>query len=133
MDGLWMISVAVSERLQNVVAPRIGGIKLSDGAVLDADGQLAGTPSVMFDAIAVVLSKAVAKVLGQDDAAKAFVRDAFAHLKAIAVDGGGRILLEASSVEPDAGVVNASEPTQFLELAKTRHWGREASARPQSK
>ncbi|MEO8346382.1 MAG: catalase [Betaproteobacteria bacterium] len=116
-----------------VVAPRIGGIKLSDGALLDADGQLAGTPSVMFDAIAVVLSKAGAKALAQDDAAKAFVRDALAHLKAIAVDSGGRMLLETSSVEPDAGVVNASDSKRFLALAKTRQWGREASTRPQPK
>ena len=39
-----------------IIAPKIGGAKLSDGTLQAADGQLAGTPSVMVDAIAVVLS-----------------------------------------------------------------------------
>lgn len=33
-----------------VVAPKLGGVTLADGARLPADGQLAGTPSVGFDA-----------------------------------------------------------------------------------
>jgi len=40
-----------------VVAPKVGGAKLADGSKLPADGQLAGTPSMMFDAVAVLLSK----------------------------------------------------------------------------
>ena len=55
-----------------------------------ADGQLAGTPSVVFDAIAVVLSDAGAAALGKEAAAIDFVRDAFGHLKAIAADDGRR-------------------------------------------
>jgi hypothetical protein len=38
------------------VALRVGPTTLDDGSTLEADGQLAGTPSVVFDAIAVVLS-----------------------------------------------------------------------------
>ena len=39
-----------------IVAPKVGGATLADGTLLAADGQLAGTPSVFFDAVAVVLS-----------------------------------------------------------------------------
>jgi catalase len=40
-----------------LVAPKVGATKLADGSMLKADGQLAGTPSVMFDAVAVILSE----------------------------------------------------------------------------
>jgi catalase len=36
-----------------IIAPKVGGAKLADGSMLAADGQLAGTPSVLFDAVAV--------------------------------------------------------------------------------
>src|SRR5690606_19327224 len=35
-----------------IVALKIGGVKLSDGKRMPADGQLAGTPSMVFDAVA---------------------------------------------------------------------------------
>jgi len=38
-----------------IVAPNVGGAKLVDGSMLAADGQLAGTPSVLFDAVAVIM------------------------------------------------------------------------------
>jgi len=40
-----------------IVAPGIDGAKMSDGSVLEADSQLTGGPSALFDAIAVVLSE----------------------------------------------------------------------------
>ena len=39
-----------------IVAPKVAGAKLADGSMLAAAGQLAGTPSVLFDAVAVILS-----------------------------------------------------------------------------
>jgi len=71
-----------------IVAPKIGGVKLADGSNLPVNGQLAGTPSVLFDAIAVILSHESAKALSKENAAVEFVRDAFVHLKAIASDKG---------------------------------------------
>ena len=58
-----------------------GGANLADGSLMAADGQLAGTPSVLFDAVAVVLSDDGAKTLALESAAIDFVRDAFGHLK----------------------------------------------------
>jgi catalase len=108
-----------------IVAPKVGGAKMADGTHLVADGQLAGTPSVMFDAVAVVLSDEGAKALAKEPAAVEFVRDAFAHLKAIGVDAGGRALLDHAGISADAGVVDVGELGALVDAAKTRHWDRE--------
>jgi len=112
-----------------IVAPKVGGAKLANGAMLAVDGQLAGTPSVLFDAVAVILSDEGAKELSMEGAAIDFVRDAFGHLKAIAVDKDGRALLKMANVGQDAGVVDASDENAFIAAAKTRQWDREKSIR----
>lgn len=112
-----------------IVAPKIGGAKLADGSMLAADGQLAGTPSVLFDAVAVILSPAGAKALAREGPAIDFVRDAFGHLKAIVADQGGQTLLKAANLGIDAGVVNASDLNAFIGAAKTRQWEREKTVR----
>jgi catalase len=112
-----------------IVAPKVGGAKLADGSMLAADGQLAGTPSVLFDAVAVILSDEGAKALSKEGAAIEFVRDAFGHLKAIAVDKGGQALLKIANVGQDAGVVDANDKDAFIAAAKTRQWDREKSVR----
>jgi catalase len=112
-----------------IVAPKVGGATLADGSMLAADGQLAGTPSVMFDALAVVLSDAGAKALCKEAAAIDFVRDAYGHLKAIGIDKGGQALLQQAGLAPDAGVVAAGDSAAFIAAAKTRQWAREASLR----
>ena len=112
-----------------IIAPKIGGAKLADGSLLSADGQLAGSPSVLFDAVALVLSASGAQMLLGESAAIDFVRDAFGHLKAIAVDDGGRALLQKAGVAADAGVRDAADLAGFIAMAKTRQWARESSVR----
>jgi len=112
-----------------IVAPKVGGVKLADGSMLAADGQLAGTPSVLFDGVAVILSDEGAKALSMESAAIDFVRDAFGHLKAIAVDKGGQALLKIANVGQDAGVVDTNDKDAFIAAAKTRQWDREKSVR----
>jgi catalase len=112
-----------------IVAPKAGGAMLVDGSMLVADGQLAGTPSVLFDAVAVILSDEGAKTLSMESAAIDFVRDAFGHLKAIAFDKGGQALLKTANVGQVAGVVNTNNPDAFIAAAKTRQWDREKSVR----
>lgn len=112
-----------------IVAPKVGGAMLAKGVIQPADGQLAGTPSVLFDAVAVILSEAGANVLAMDSAAIDFVRDAFGHLKAIAADKGGQALLKTAKVGHDAGVVDANNTDAFIAAAKTRQWEREKSVR----
>jgi len=111
-----------------LVAPKLG-LTLDDGKRADADGQLAGTPSVLFDAVAVLLSEAAGERLSKTGAAVDFVRDAFGHLKAIAADAGGQKLLKAGGVKKDAGVVEATDTEAFIKAAKTRQWEREPKLR----
>jgi catalase len=112
-----------------IIAPKVGGAKLADGSLLAADGQLAGTPSVLFDAVAVLLSGDGAKTLCMESAAIDFVRDAFGHLKAIGFDKGGAALLQAANIGQDAGVVDVNKKDAFIAAAKTRQWEREKSVR----
>jgi len=110
-----------------IIAPKIGGARLLDGSLLVAHGQLAGSPSVLFDAVAIILSREAAKTLSKETAAIDFVRDAFAHLKALAVDPGGEALLKMANVVHDAGVVKSSQLDAFIAAAQTRQWARENS------
>jgi catalase len=112
-----------------VVAPKVGGAKLAGGLMLAADGQLAGTPSVLFDAVAIVLSDEGAKALSLESSAVDFVRDAFGHLKAIAADKGAQALLNTANIGHNAGVINANDEDEFITAAKTRQWSREKSVR----
>jgi catalase len=112
-----------------IVAPKVGGAKLADGSMMSADGQLAGTPSVLFDAIAIILSDEGAKALSLESAAVDFVRDAFGHLKAIAADKGAQELLKTANIGHDTSVVSANGVSVFLAAAKTRQWDREKSVR----
>ncbi|MBP3973255.1 catalase [Pseudoxanthomonas spadix] len=111
-----------------IVAPKLG-VKLSDGKQITADGQLAGTPSFVFDAVAVVLSAEAGKMLANESAAIDFVSNAWAHLKAIASDAGAQPLLEAGNVGKDAGIVDAGDAKGFIAAAKTRQWAREPKLR----
>ena len=122
-------AVVAAGGVVKIVAPKIGGAKLSDGTHLPADGQLAGTPSMIFDAVGVVLSLDGAAALFKDGAAIEFVRNAFGHLKAIAIDEGGQQLLQAAGITPDAAVVAAHDVPAFITCAKTRQWAREPYVR----
>ncbi|KAF1016044.1 MAG: Catalase C [Stenotrophomonas maltophilia] len=112
-----------------LVAPRVGGARLSDGRQQAADGQLAGTPSAVFDAVAVVLSAEACKALAKESAAVEFISHAWAHLKAIASDTGAQALLKAARVGNDAGIVEAEDAKGFLAAAATRQRAREPKLR----
>ncbi len=110
-----------------VIAPKVGGAKLSDGSLLKADGQLAGFPSVLVDAIVVALSADGTKMLLNEGAAIQFVMDAFGHLKAIGATDEAKPLLDKAGVVPDDGVTALDDA--FIEAAKKRHWDREPKVR----
>jgi catalase len=110
-----------------IVAPKVGGAKMQDGKMLKADGQLAGTPSQIFDAVAVVLSDEGCQALIGEAAAVQFVVDAFGHLKAIGASKAAMPLLEKAGVKPDAGVTDLGK--DFIEAARQRFWDRETQVR----
>lgn len=121
------LRVAIEESGGSVftVAPKVGGLNLK-GGVMKADGQLAGSPSVLFDAVALVLTDEAAVKLTKDSAAVQFVMDAYGHVKTIGHDAGAQALLDKAGVEPDAGVVPLDK---FAQIAPKRHWDREPKVR----
>jgi catalase len=110
-----------------LVAPKVGGAKLSDGTVQKADGQLAGSPSQIFDAVAIILSEDGTKALLKEGAAVQFVMDAFGHLKAIGASTAAKPLLDKAGVEADAGITDLSDA--FVEAAARRFYDREDGVR----
>jgi catalase len=111
-----------------IVAPKLT-VTLADGKRLDADGQLAGTASPQFDAVASMIPLEEGARLAKEGAAIDWFRDAFGHLKAIMACKGTRLILKAGGVAPDAGVVYPEEIAEFIALAKTRQWKREPKVR----
>ncbi len=113
-----------------IVAPKIGGVTLKGGKALKADGQLAGTPSVIFDAVAIVLSEDGCALLMKEGAAIDFAKDAFGHLKAIGYSAEAKPLLDKAGVEPDDGIVALGKSVDgFFAPARTRQWAREPDVR----
>ncbi|RYF45360.1 MAG: catalase, partial [Cytophagaceae bacterium] len=110
-----------------IVAPRVHSVKLSDGTLQNADGQLAGSPSQLFDAVAILLSDEGCALLLKEAAALDFVMNAFGHLKAIGHSTEAKPLLDKAGVEPDDGVVNLD--ASFIEAAKLRFFDREPDLR----
>ena len=97
------------------------------GGTLKADGQLAGTPSVVLDAVALILTPEAATLLCRDSAAVDFVSNAFVHLKAIGHSPGAKPLLDRAGVEPDAGITDLS--SKFVKAAAKRFYDREPKIR----
>ncbi|MET0651130.1 MAG: catalase [Hyphomicrobiaceae bacterium] len=113
-----------------IVAPKVGGVTLKDGSKLKADGQLAGTPSVLFDAVALVLSEDGCKKLLKESAAVDFAANAFVHLKAIGFSKEAQPLLDKAGVAADEGVVDLEDGAAgFIDQARTRQWDREPKVR----
>jgi len=108
-----------------LIAPKVGPLKLEGGS-LAADGQLAGSPSVMFDAVASILAPERARALARDAACVQWFMDAHVHCKTIAHCEGTKVILERAGVEPDEGVVPVAD---LVQAGASRHWEREAKLR----
>jgi catalase len=117
--------------LVELVAPMVGGFKASDGKVRPAKQKVNGGPSVLYDAVAILLSPEGAQLLSKEATARDFVADAFAHAKFIAFSAAAKPLLDKAGVEPDDGCVALTSPAdaqRFVELCgDVRCWPREAN------
>ncbi|MCB4919625.1 catalase [Brucella intermedia] len=116
-----------------LVAPTVGGFETSNGDWIEADRMIDGGPSVLFDAVALVLSEEAANRLIGESTARDFVADAFAHCKFIGFTTGAMALLAKAGIEPemDEGLIsldNARAATDFVaSCRKLRIWAREDS------
>jgi len=88
-----------------------------------------GGPSVLYDAVALLVSAEGSKVLAGEATARDFVADAFAHAKFIGFAEAARPLMEWAGVSPDEGVVALDDTAaveRFVGLCrKLRYWDRE--------
>jgi catalase len=120
--------------LLELVAPTVGGIAGHDGDRIPADQSVAGGPSVLYDAVALLPSREGAAQLAADPAARDFVTDAVAHQKYVGHVDGAAPLLEAAGVagSVDEGFVPLSDAGSvdvFLQACRRlRHWERAAPA-----
>lgn len=128
-------AVETEGAMMELVAPKIGGVVTADGTRMPADHMVDGGPSVLFDAVALVLSKEGAAKLAGEAAARDFVADAFAHCKFIGFTAGAVALLEKAGVAPDAdeGVValgGGAAAAGFVESCRAlRLWEREKAVK----
>jgi catalase len=100
-----------------------GGAGDSEGKRWPVDGALSGTPSVLFEAVAILAGATGDALLAADPDAVQFAMDAKRHLKVIALDRVDTLANQANLV----GVVGIVETTAFVELAKCgKVWEREA-------
>nr|WKN35449.1 catalase [Tunicatimonas sp. TK19036] len=114
-----------------IVAPDISGVTLSDNSHMEADFIIAGGPSVLFDAVAVLVSDKGKDKLVKNPAARDFVADAFAHRKYIGYTQASMALLEKAGIaesldEACISLSSASDVKKFLDQATAlRFWKRE--------
>lgn len=113
-----------------IVAPYIGGIEDSEGTLWESDETIEGGPSVLFDAVAIVVSEKGANELAGMPTALDFVSDAYAHNKFIAYVEEAKVLLESARVKSlDDGFVKLGSKKQTNDFVhrcrQLRHWPRE--------
>ncbi|WP_447752190.1 catalase [Sphingopyxis fribergensis] len=117
--------------IYEVVAPKIGGVTLADGTKVGAKHKIDGGPSVLFDAVAILVSEEGAAELAADAAAKDFVSDAFAHCKFIGLTAEAEAIFAAAGLADDLdeaciALAKAGDAGTFIEACRAlRHWPRE--------
>jgi catalase len=115
-----------------IIAPKVGGAKASDGSWITADQMIKGAPSVLYDAVALLPAQAAMDGLLQESTARDFVADAFAHCKFIGYVKTAVPLLEKAGIteaDVDDGIVaiaSSKDAAGFIgKLADLRVWDRE--------
>ncbi|MEN5146499.1 catalase [Brevundimonas diminuta] len=133
--GLFNALVAAVEKekaVYEVIAPKIGGVTLSDGTHVPAQQKIDGGPSVLYDAVAVVAPDDGAALLAMDAAAKDFVTDAFAHCKFIGYSPEAAVLFDKTGLAEDLDeacveLKSKGDAAGFIAACRAlRHWSREA-------
>ena len=116
-----------------LLGPTSAPVKTADGKSLPVDGSMEGLPSVAFDAVFVPGGAASIKALSTDGVALHYLVEAYKHLKAIALQGEPKQLLDALKLQADAGLLVGAGATLtkgfFAAIGQHRVWDREAKAK----
>ena len=115
--------------MYEIVAPTVNGIKTAGGKHIKGNQVIDGGPSVLYDAVAVLLTEEGAKEQAKVPEAKDFVMDAFAHNKFIGFIDGTKPLLDELNMTSkiDKGFVDLDKttPSDFItQLRDIRFWKR---------
>ncbi len=115
--------------MMEIIAPKVGGVEASDGSFIEGQQMIDGGPSVLYDAVALIVSPEGAEKLTKEATARDFVADAFAHCKFIGHVEAAQPLFDKAQVELDEGFIelgSAAGISSFIESCrKLRLWARE--------
>jgi len=117
------------------IAPTIAGVRASDGSWIEADQKVDGGPSVLYDAVALMISEEGSSLLASQPAARDFVADAFAHSKFIAYVAAAKpfLMKVVGAANLDDGFIEirgSKDISKFIqECRKLRFWERGAACK----
>ena len=113
-----------------IIAPKVGWVMDSAGRKIMAEMALSGSPSIMFDAVAVLAGPAGDKSLSAEPDAISFLMDADRHLKAIALAGVSN-LAKKTHVDGVVGVTDLranGDISKFIDFARNgKVWERDTA------
>ncbi|MFJ7882695.1 catalase HPII [Pseudomonas sp. NPDC096917] len=116
-----------------LLGPTSAPVKTADGKSLPVDASMEGMPSVIFDAVFVPGGAASIKALSGDGVALHYVLEAYKHLKAIALHGEAKGLLDVLHLQGDEGLLVLKDAKElkafFAAIAQHRVWARETKAK----
>lgn len=128
-------ALAAEGATMELIAPKVGGVETADGTKVPAHHMIDGGPSVLFDAVALLLSEEGAERLAGEAAARDFVADAFAHCKFIGFTAAALPLMAKAGVAPDEdeGLIaleHGASVDGFVKSCRAlRLWAREAAVK----
>ena len=129
-------AAAAEGALVELIAPHIGGFIPSDGELIPTHQKIDGGPSVLYDAVVILVSAEGAALLAADATAKDFVTDAHAHCKFIAYTPDAVALLDAAGVVASSTTATSNStdaplsPRSSKPVGNVRYWARTPSPRP---
>jgi catalase len=113
------------------VAPATGAIEANDGSWIEVGQNINGGPSVLYDAVVLLVSETGAKLLAKDGATRDFISDAYIHAKFIGyVPAAATLVDEAIGRDArDDGFIGLNPPADASSFVRTcrqlRFWERE--------
>jgi len=116
-----------------LLGPTSAPVSTAQGQSLAVDASMEGSPSVAFDAVFVPGGAASVKTLSGNGVALHYLLEAYKHLKAIALHGEAKQLLEVLHLQADEGLIvgNDAKVLKAFVAAMARHrvWDREERAK----
>lgn len=112
-----------------VIAAEVGGATCAEGEHISAQQVINGAPSVLYDAVLVLVDKKGADSFSQVPEAKDFVNDAYAHMKFIGYTEEAKPLFKAAGLhdKKDKGWIDLKKTNaeSFIKsLRPLRYWKR---------